>query len=81
MSNHSGSYLINEVLQVINNHKVFELLGKEKTLQLLLKIRQVGDDYDCNSGEILEFIGEKLGICYVCWKYKDNLEFGICEDC
>lgn len=81
VSNHSGSYLINETLQILDNDKVFELLGKEKTLQLLLKIKSLGFEYDCNDGEILDEIGEKLNICYTCWQYKDHLDCGICEEC
>ncbi len=81
MSNHSGSYLINNVLIRLDDYEVFTLLGKEKTLQLLSEIRKIGRDYDCNDGEILDEIGEKLNICYQCWKYGDSLDFGVCVKC
>ena len=41
----------------------------------------MGFDEDCNNGEILEDIGEELGICYICLRQKDNIKFGLCENC
>ena len=40
MSNHSGSYLINHILQRPHSHDVFETLGKEKTLEFLNEIKE-----------------------------------------
>jgi len=34
-----------------------------------------------NSGEILEDIGERLGICYYCLRPADVLNDGICKEC
>lgn len=81
MSNHGGSYLINEVLEVFEDYKVFKSLGKAKTKKLLLEIRSIGMYYDCNDGEILNRIGERLGFCYNCWDYGKNFDDGLCEKC
>jgi hypothetical protein len=81
MSNHCGSYLINAMLHLLDDYQVYESLGKEKTLAFMEKIRNISFDNDCNDGEILENIGEKLGICYGCWDYKDDLEYGVCKEC
>lgn len=81
MSNHAGSYLLNEVLILLDEQKVFDFFGQEKTLDFLEKIRKIGMYHDCNSGEILDKIGEKLQVCYSCWEYNDNFEHGICLKC
>lgn len=81
MSNHEGSYMLNNVISLLKEENVFDLLGKEKTLNLLNKIRKIGCNYDCNNGEILENIGEELNVCYSCWNYSDELEYGNCKEC
>ena len=81
MSNHDGSYLINDILFLLDNYQVFKLLGKEKTLQFLASIRKIGCEHDCNAGEILEKIGANLGVCYRCWQYANTLEDGLCPKC
>lgn len=81
MSNHDGSYLINKILFLLNRFDTFNILGKEKTLQFLKEIRKIGYDHDCNNGEILERIGEALGVCFTCWEYGSNLESGVCKEC
>ena len=81
MSNHSGSYIINNILNVLDEFNIFKILGKEETLKLLNEIRSIGYDNDCNDGEILEDIGEKLKVCYQCYEYSKKLEYGVCEQC
>lgn len=81
MSNHSGGYMLNEVLQNLDAYKIFDFLGKEQTLLFLKKIRKIGVCYDCNGGEILGEMGDKLKICYGCWNYVDSLEYGLCKKC
>jgi hypothetical protein len=81
MSNHRGSYIINNILIALDNYKAFDLLGKELTIRLMNDIRVISNHNDCNPSEILDEIGEKLKICYECWKYDDNLEYGVCEPC
>lgn len=53
MSNHDGSYLINRILFLLNEYEVFNLFGKDKTLQFIDEIRKIGYDQDCNNGEML----------------------------
>ena len=81
MSNHSGSYMLNEVLLMLEEQSVFKLLGKEKTQALVTGIIKMSHRYDCNSGEILEDIGERVGICYYCEKPAQDFHDGICKSC
>ncbi len=68
MSNHSGSYMLNEVLTLLDQAKVFELLGREATVKLLQDIVKLAERrYDCNSGEIMLNHGRRLGICRICF--------------
>jgi hypothetical protein len=81
MSNHTESYLINDIIKIFDKYEVFEFLGKEKTLKLLLEIKDLGSERDCNDDEILYKIGNKLKLCYECWQYTDKLDIGRCEKC
>ncbi len=81
MSNHMGSHMLNEVVELLDENKIFELIGKDKTLSLIKDIIEISDDYDCNSGEILADVGERLGICYYCVDYAEDIEHGICDNC
>lgn len=81
MSNHNGSYILNGVLQIAKEVGIFETIGEEKSREFILKIVKLGRGNDCNVGEILEDIGEELGICYCCLGESDNIEDGICIDC
>jgi hypothetical protein len=73
--------MLNEILQVMEEDKVFERLGSKKTASLIQKIIHISLDYDCNQGEILDGIGEKLGICRYCAKSSRKLTDGLCQDC
>lgn len=83
MSNHSGSYMLNAVLHLLNEEEYdfFNTIGKDKTLSFIKSILRLGTHDDCNEGEILEGIGEKLGICYGCEQYADAFEHGLCLKC
>ena len=82
MSNHSGNYMLNNVLTILqDDHDFFSKIGKEEAYLFVKKIIKVGNRYDCNSGEILEDIGLKLGVCYGCIKQADLNEDGYCGDC
>lgn len=61
MSNHTGSYMINDILKTLEKISVFEILGREKSRSLVLDILEISTQYDCNPGEVLQDIGEKLG--------------------
>lgn len=54
MSNHSGSYILNEVLNILDNEYDF-FKGKEprEIADFFRKIDNIGNSYDTNTGEIL----------------------------
>jgi hypothetical protein len=81
MSNHSGGYMLNSVLSIADDMGILNAIGKEKSRELVLKLIRIGQRSDCNSGEILEDIGQKLGMCYGCLKETDDLEDGLCKEC
>jgi recombinational DNA repair protein RecR len=81
MSNHAGSYLLNEVLHLLEERGVFTQMGPETAQRLVLDIVKLSYRYDCNSGEILEEIGERLGICLRCLTAKSDLIEGMCRSC
>ena len=81
MSNHSGSYMLNEILQSPELQSVFQTIGAEKTQSIVLKILQISNYYDCNAGEILNEIGEQLGVCYHCQQAANNFIDGVCQNC
>ncbi len=81
MSNHSGSYMLNKVLKMLLSHSAFESLETEKTQSIVLDLLKISDYYDCNSGEILEDIGELLGVCYHCKSAAQDFREGVCLNC
>lgn len=82
MSNHSGSYQLNEILGLLDTEKVFDFWGREKTRNLLKEMVDLAQrKYDCNSGEILEGYAERFGICYGCLSLVDELQEGLCQSC
>ena len=81
MSNHNGSYMLNEVLELLEEKHFFEKLTVEEKHDFILQIIKIGDENDCNPGEILEDIGERLGICYYCLEISDSFENGLCPSC
>ncbi len=56
-------------------------LGQERTQQHLADTVRISKHYDCNSGEILDGIGERLGICYNCLEPGSDFDNGVCRDC
>lgn len=83
MSNHSGSYMLNDVLYIAKEIGIFEAIGEEKSRKFALElINKIGREYDCNDGEILESIGNELGICYCCLEETYELDYsGLCKNC
>jgi hypothetical protein len=76
--------MLNNVLRVLNDkeYDFFKGIGKDKTLAFITLVIKIGNYEDCNSGEILDELGEKLGICYDCLNYADNIEdHGLCHKC
>ncbi len=81
MSNHSGSYMLNEIIVLMGKYKIFENLGKDETYALVRDIIEISSNYDCNRGEILDGIGRELGICYSCMKQNKIFKDGLCSEC
>lgn len=95
MSNHAGSYMLNEVLQYLENdhttslgHAFSNMPARDRT-EFFNEILKIGRSYDCNDGEIMSFIGHKYGFCYYCGENKEPPktqealleEFYVCKDC
>ncbi len=77
MSNHAGSYMLNEVLQYLENdhttsmgHAFRSMLNKDRA-KFFDEILKIGRNYDCNAGEIMSFMGGKYGFCYCCEQNKE----------
>lgn len=82
MSNHSGSYMINSIIKMLEQEAVFEHLGKDISQTIVLNILKIADNYDCNPGEILDEIGERLGICFYCQQVAEKFgSGGVCQSC
>ena len=81
MSNHSGSYMLNSLLTMIERESYFSDIGPEKTADFLSHVRALVWDHDGNSGEVLDGIGTRLGICYQCWQRCEELSHGVCPEC
>jgi len=82
MSNHQGSYMLNEVLRLLESNRVFSLVGKKRTHALLAGIVKLAEvEYDCNPTEIMEEIGERLGMCGYCMKPASEFSNGFCRAC
>ncbi|MCB2299893.1 hypothetical protein [Clostridium tagluense] len=81
MSNHSASYMLNNILYTAKDMRIFEAIGEEKTRKFALELVKIGKRYDCNNNEILYSIGEEIGICYLCLKETDDIEEGLCKKC
>ena len=75
--------MLNAVLHLLNEEKYdfFNTIGKDKTLSFIKNILRLSYDNDCNEGEILENVGEELGICYNCVQSSDSIEDGLCLKC
>ncbi len=81
MSNHDGSYMLSEVLTLLEERNFFSNMTRKEIKKFLNDIVKIGHNYDCNQGEILESIGESMGICYYCIKFSNDLDDGLCPSC
>jgi len=78
MSNHSGGYMLNSLLKLLDRYHFFNEIGIEKKQEFFEEIWRINCDHDCNAYEILEDLGEKLGICDGCFALLKN---GRCHNC
>ena len=82
MSNHSGSRMLNDVIQVLNDEEVLNTIGLQKSQQVITQIVDIASRiYDCNSGEILEGHTDYLNLCYCCLSITTSLDNGLCNSC
>ncbi len=83
MSNHSGSYMINELLHEINSTGLFSHLLDEARVKFIGKVIQIGRSYDCNLAEIIdEELACLLSVCRYCGKTKPEIgKGGYCVAC
>ncbi len=81
MSNHSGSHMLNSMLARLEREAFFSDIGPEKTEEFFRHIYALSWDYDCNPGEILDGIGERLAICDTCFTLSKGLVDGTCASC
>ena len=82
MSNHDGGRMLNRVIGLLEQEKVFKFLGKERSRQLMRDIIHLAERrHDCNSYEILEGYEVKFGLCRCCVTPNDDLIHGHCPDC
>ena len=81
MSNHSGSHMLNSMLARLEQEAFFSEIGPEKTEEFFRHICALSWDYDCNPGEIMDGIGERLAICNTCLGPSEELDHGRCASC
>lgn len=66
MSNHSGSYMLNDVLSLMLKQGIWDKLSKDQRQNFMEGIIKITDGYDGNAGEVVDGIAEALGYCYWC---------------
>ena len=82
MSNHDGSYMLNEVLLLLEKRGFFNGLTQEEIKSFVHDIVYIGNCHDCNDGEIFDEIGKRLKYCYCCEKFTEELnDRGLCKEC
>jgi hypothetical protein len=82
MSNHSGSYMLNQVIEILDRHEMFSGI-ETTTAQTAIKeiIEMATNKYDCNRGEILEGYAQQFNLCSYCLADNDNPEDELCPTC
>ena len=76
--------MLNEVLHLLEERGFLKSLSKEEAHNFAKEILEIGYDWDCNNGEILEEIGKRLYICHCCEDYKNPSQLdddGLCKAC
>ncbi|MDB9310183.1 hypothetical protein PN471_16390 [Aphanizomenon sp. CS-733/32] len=82
MSNHSGSYMLNEVITILKREHCFDHLDQEERQNLIEEIVKLARyEDDCNPGEILEGHTDYFQICSCCLAKTNDLESGLCVKC
>ena len=84
MSNHGASYMLNEVLTLLkDDYGFFDNMQQTTREEFIIKILELGYNYDCNDGEILDQLGKSLQFCYYCGKSTKDFDedSDICKKC
>ncbi len=83
MSNHTGSYILNEILREVIGLDMLAALSDQQVERLIRKIWELCWKYDCNWGEIIdESLAGHLGVCRSCGDRGMELnKDGYCAEC
>lgn len=83
MSNHSGGYILNELLHEINTLGLLTHISDESKEKLIMKLLKLCGGYDCNWGEIIdEELASLFSVCRYCRKTKPEIgKGGYCVTC
>jgi hypothetical protein len=82
MSNHSGSYMLNQVIEILDRHQIFSGIETTTAKTAIKEIVEMATNkYDCNQGEILEGCAQQFNLCYYCLADNDNPEDELCPTC
>lgn len=77
--------MLNQVLHLLEERHFFESLGRKKTMNFVKEVLEVGCEWGCADGEVLDGVGQRLGICHCCHDYHNPADFkgdsGICKVC
>jgi len=73
--------MLNSVLLSAKEAGMFKAIGKEKKIEFLKEVVNIGDEYDCNPGEIFEDLKDDIDICYGCLEESEALKDGLCPKC
>ena len=75
------SYLLNDVLRIMIEANLFNNISDENKELFFTRLLNIIEENHCNKKEVLEDIGQEIGICYCCFKVKKVFEYGKCIDC
>ena len=80
MAKHRGSYFLNRILRIFEEHGLLQGPQAQKAVQEA--VVYACEEQDCNSGAVLEEIGARLGLCYACVQAAPQLSrSGLCLAC
>jgi hypothetical protein len=83
MSNHSGGYMLNELLHGMHSLGLFANMQDDTRVNLVDKLLRTCFSHDCNWGEIIdEELAELFGVCRYCRRIRPDIKnLGYCSTC
>ncbi len=83
MSNHSGGYMLAELLSEFHQIGLFEAATSVQRTQIAKALWRLKWEYDCNWGEILNTeMAHLLKVCLHCGKTDTAInEQAVCQSC